>query len=61
MQNENENSDIIDLLEKNLKASRKKIRTAYMGAATELPVDMPSYCIDASCGNHDQVRGGVLG
>ena len=34
MQNENENSDIINLLEKSLKSSKKKIRTAYMGAAT---------------------------
>ena len=32
MQNENENSDIINLLEKSLKSSKKKIRTAYMGA-----------------------------
>ena len=32
MQNENENSDIIELLEKSLKSSKKKIRTAYMGA-----------------------------
>ena len=33
----------------------------FRGLAGELPVDMPSCGIDASCGNHDQVRGGVLG
>ena len=45
MQNENKNSDIIDLLEKNLKTSRKKIRTAYMGAATFVDA-LPKWLVD---------------
>ena len=45
MQNENENSDIIELLEKSLKSSKKKIRTAYMGA--DLFVNaLPKWLVD---------------
>ena len=33
----------------------------FRGPAVELLIDMPSCGSDASCGNHDQIRGGVLG